>query len=199
MAKNNNLTDFFRDLADGIRQKENVPDTRKMNPQDFRDHINAFPSARQYRRYLAPLNQILTIAFNDSFMTETIDGVPLWVYYDERHGRQLFPVLNFSFSLETFLPGVEVTISDYTTDGVIATLSESSPLVTVPVVAFCNTSQNNRFDMPGIVVTAVSDSGGSGNVTVKMVCEWVTMGLPYNSAGDTPIFSAATMGGIVEK
>lgn len=37
MAKNNNLTDFLTDLADGIRAKKGM--TGKINPQNFRSEI----------------------------------------------------------------------------------------------------------------------------------------------------------------
>lgn len=199
MAKNNNLTDFVTDLANEIRYKANIPVSRKINPQDFAEHITDFPSTKQYKKYLEPLNQTHVIAINNSFMPETIEGVPLWVYYDESRQMQLFPVLYFTFTQETFIPGTYVEIREYTTDGTIDILSESKPAVTIPVVAFCNTSQNNRFDMPGLQVYVNQDtSTGSGSVQVKVECEWLTMGLPYNSDGDMPIFSAATMRGVIE-
>lgn len=39
MAKNNNLTDFLRDIADAIREKEGSSDL--INPQEFSDRIRA--------------------------------------------------------------------------------------------------------------------------------------------------------------
>jgi hypothetical protein len=39
MAKTNNLKDFLKDLADGIRAKKGI--TGDINPQDFRDEINS--------------------------------------------------------------------------------------------------------------------------------------------------------------
>ena len=44
MAKNNNLTDFLTDLADGIRAKKGTTGT--INPQNFRSEIESITTAK---------------------------------------------------------------------------------------------------------------------------------------------------------
>ena len=43
MAKNNNLTDFVTDIANHFRDKLGLPETVKINPQNFSDYIDAMP------------------------------------------------------------------------------------------------------------------------------------------------------------
>ena len=58
MAKNNNLTDFLKDLADGIRSKKGT--SGAINPQDFRTEIESIQTGTDTNDATATVENILT-------------------------------------------------------------------------------------------------------------------------------------------
>lgn len=198
MPKNNNLTDFVTDLANEIRAKENVPTTRKINPQDFSDHIAAFPAARGYKKYLTQLQTTLSATVNNpaNFFDITPSLIPQDVFFDATLNKQLYPVLIVTAEWIDPVATVEmIQVKDAYTDGVIAEMTVNNPIVTFPSVLFANLGSSKRCDTSTVLFQPINDPDATNEI--KITTEWLTMGLPYNSDGDIPIYSLATGKGVI--
>lgn len=198
MAKNNNLTDFVTDLANVIRAKENVPTTRKINPQDFSDHIAAFPTARGYKKYLTQLQTTLSATVNNpaNFFDITPSLIPQEVFFDATLNKQLYPVLIVTAEWIDPVATVEmIQVKDGYTDGIIAELTVNNPIVTFPSVLFANLGSSKRCDTSTVIFQPINDPDATNEI--KITTEWLTIGLPYNSDGDIPIYSLATGKGVI--
>lgn len=70
MAKNNNLTDFLVDLADGIYKAETGvttrPTTEKIDPQDFRSRVEAIPANTLTNNAVARANTTISVTADDT-------------------------------------------------------------------------------------------------------------------------------------
>lgn len=198
MAKNNNLSDFVTDLANEIRAKENVPTTRKINPQDFSDHIAAFPAARGYKKYLTQLQTTLSATVNNpaNFFDITPSLIPQEVFFDATLNKQLYPVLIVTAEWIDPVATVEmIQVKDGYTDGIIAELTVNNPIVTFPSVLFANLGSSKRCDTSIVIFQPINDPDATNEI--KITTEWLTIGLPYNSDGDIPIYSLATGKGVI--
>ena len=193
MAKNNNLTDFVRDLADGFREKLGRPSTEKINPQDFRDFIDHSPSIGSLTTGLETLNWTKTI-LNDAFEnvycpTDTFDD---GLYFDATTGTQRLPLIQFTLqALDPIGGDGEVRIFDDTTDATIGrfTSTENGDIKYIlPVFGNLDTPQKYPF-FPSFSInaTGIPEAG----VRIKMTAAWVQIGSP-----DYPsLLSGATMRG----
>ena len=76
MAKNNNLTDFLTDIADGIRAKKGTTGT--INPQNFRSEIASIDTAKPEQ------TKTVTITENGT-ITITPDSGKVLKHYKENY------------------------------------------------------------------------------------------------------------------
>lgn len=191
MAKNNNLTDFVRDLADGFREKLGWPSTDKINPQDFRDFIEHSPSVGTLTTGLESLNITKTIV-NDVEQIYPGSDIETSFYFDESTGTQLFPLIQFQITAIDALEGTEeIRVADDGTDGTIGTLTATNSTVTYILPIFADLKQPKKypcfpyFDLYGENIRAAG-------VRVKITAKWVQIG----STQYPMRLSGATMGGI---
>ena len=191
MAKNNNLTDFVRDLADGFREKLGWETTDKINPQDFRDFVEHSPSVGALTTGLESLNTTKTIV-NDVEQIYPEGDIETSYYFDESTGTQLFPLIRFQIMTIDALEGTEeIRVADDDTDATIGTLTATNSKVTYILPLFANLNQPEKypcfpyFDLYGSNIRA-------GGVHVKVTAKWVQIG----STQYPMRLSGATMGGI---
>ena len=193
MAKNNNLTDFVTDLANGFREKLGWETTDKINPQDFRDFIDHSPSAGTLAIGLEPLNWTKTL-LNDAFESVycPIDTIDVSLYYDASTGTQRLPLIQFTIkALDPIVGDGEVRIFDDTTDATIGhfTATENGVIKYIlPVFGNLDTPQKYP-SFPGFSLnaTGIPEAG----VRIKMTASWVQIG----STQYPMLLSCATMRG----
>lgn len=189
MAKNNNLTDFVRDLADGFREKLGWQSSDKINPQDFRDFIEHSPSVGTLTTGLETLNWTRNI-------TESVDeqiycpDLPKQIYFDESTGTPLLPLIRFQFTVLDPLVGDEriVFYDDLTMDTFVLLDATNTPGSHIlPVYA----SRENA-NAPGFTPFHISAFNiRAAGVRLKMTATWVQIG-----STQYPMFlSGATMRG----
>ena len=194
MAKNNNLTDFVTDLADGFREKLGWETTDKINPQDFRDFVEHSPSVGNLTDGLEPLNRTITILNNSyEYVYCPIETIDLSSYFDATTGTQRLPLIQFTLeALDPIEGDGEVRIYDDTTDATIGKFSAAETGVIKYILpVFGNLSTPQKYPtFPPFDFTAldIPDSG----VRIKMTAKWVQIG----STQYPMRLSGATMGGI---
>lgn len=190
MAKNNNLTDFVRDLADGFREKLGWQSTDKINPQDFRDFIDHSPSVGTLTTGLETLNWTKSIE-SDQVIVECPESIPKSFYYDVATGKQLLPLIQFVIeALDTLTEDEFIRVEDSTTYACIGTLTANKKEIRylLPVVAATETP-NLYPTFP--IFTITPDTIRAGGVRVKMSAAFVQIG-----SAQYPMFlSGATMRG----
>lgn len=194
MAKNNNLTDFVRDLADGFREKLGWQSTDKINPQDFRDFVAHSPSVGALTTGLEPLNWTKTILDNGYEQVSCpTDTFGLGLYFDESTGTQRLPLIQFTIQALDPIVGVDGEVIIYD-DALVATIgrfteTENGDIKYIlPVFGRLDTPQKEPF-FPSfsISATGIQEAG----VRLKMTAAWVQIGSPQY-----PMFlSGATMRG----
>lgn len=191
MAKNNNLTDFVRDLADGFREKLGWQTTDKINPQDFRDFINNSPSVGTLTTGLETLNWTKTIP-NTSFETVECPIIDSSLYFDTVTQKQLLPLIQFTIQALDVVEGDgEVRIYDDMTDATIGhfTATENGDIKYIlPVIGNVSTPQKYSY-FPSF---SISVYGAPVGFRLKMTATWVQIG----STQYPMRLSGATMGGI---
>lgn len=192
MAKNNNLTDFVRDLADGFREKLGWPSTDKINPQDFRDIIVHSPSVGSLTTGLESLNWTKTI-LNNKYENVYCpsDTIPLEVYFDATTGTQRLPLIQFTLeALDPIPVDSEVRVLDDTSDATIGYFTDETRVIKYILPVFGNlgtTQKYTLFPAFSISATGIPEAG----VRIKMTAKWVQMG-----STQYPMFlSGATMRG----
>lgn len=190
MAKNNNLTDFVRDLADGFREKLGWETTDKINPQDFRDFVDHSPSVGNLTEGLETLNWTKRIE-SDQLSVECPASIPKSYYYDEATGTQLLPLIQFTIeALDPLTQDEYIWVEDATTYACIGTLTENKSEIRyiLPVVAATETP-NHYPKFP--IFTITPNTISTGGVRVKMTAAFVQIG-----SSQYPMFlSGATMRG----
>lgn len=190
MAKNNNLTDFVRDLADGFREKLGWQSTDKINPQDFRDFIDHSPSVGTLTTELETLNWTKKIE-SDQLSVECPASIPKSFYYDVATGTQLLPLIQFVIeALDPLTEEEYIRVEDATTYACIGTLTANKSEIRyiLPVVAATETP-NLYPKFP--IFTITPDTIRTGGVRVKMTAAFVQIG-----SAQYPMFlSGATMRG----
>ena len=189
MAKNNNLTDFVRDLADGFREKLGLPSTDKINPQDFRDFIEHSPSVGALTAGLETLNWTRTITNTEEQIT--CPTLHKEFYFDESSGTPLLPLIRFKFTVLDPLEGDEdIRFYDESTVGTFVILNSTNSTGTYIVPVFAVRDKSDAADFPPFDMFA-SNIRSSG-VRLKMEASWVQIG----STQYPMRLSGATMGGI---
>ena len=189
MAKNNNLTDFVRDLADGFREKLGWLSTDKINPQDFRDYIDHSPSVGALTAGLETLNWTRTITDTEEEISCPL--LPEQYYFDESTGKPLMPLIRFQFTVIDPLEGDEVIrFSDEATLNTFVILNASNTTASyiLPVFAIMDESKASYF--PPFIMSATNIR--AAGVRLKMESTWVQIG----STQYPMRLSGATMGGI---
>ena len=189
MAKNNNLTDFVRDLADGFREKLGWPSTDKINPQDFRDFISHSPSFGALTTGLETLNWERTIQNIEERII--CPAMQEDLYFDNSTKTPLLPLIRFQFTVLDPLVGDEnIRFSDASTSGTIVILdsTNSTGAYIVSVFASRDLSNVSEFPMFDIFSSNIREAG----VRLKMTATWVQIG----STQYPMRLSGATMGGI---
>lgn len=190
MAKNNNLTDFVRDLADGFREKLGWRSTDKINPQDFRDFINNSPSVGALTTGLESLNWTKNIE-SDPIPVQCPSTIDKSFYYDIATGTQLLPLIRFDIvALDPLTEDEYIRVEDATTYALIGTLTENKSEIRyiLPVVAATETP---KYYPKFPIFTITPDTIRTGGVRVKMTASWVQIG-----SSQYPMFlSGATMRG----
>lgn len=193
MAKNNNLTDFVRDLADGFREKLGWPETDKINPQDFRSFVVNSPAVGTLKNGIESLNWTKKIQ-NDAFESVycPTDTIELESYFDSSTGTQRLPLIQFTIeSLDPIVGDGEVRIYDDISDATIGHFTAADTGVIKYILpVFANVSNPQKYPFfPSftIFVTGVPEAG----VRIKMEASWVQIGAP-----DYPmLLSGSTMRG----
>ena len=193
MAKNNNLTDFVTDIADGFREKGGYTGENKINPQNFRDYIENSPGLAGFSQFLGPLNWTKTLQNN---VNEEVDcpaeGIDVSRYYDAATGKQLLPLIQFTVhALDPITGEGEVRVYDYMTDAAIGRLNSTVTEMTYILPVFANldtTAKYAVFPSFGMIATDVPETG----VRVQMTAEWVLIGDPRSPV----VLSGATLKGI---
>lgn len=192
MAKNNNLTDFVRDLADGFREKLGWETTDKINPQDFRDFIDHSPSVGSLTYGLETLNWTKTLTFEDCITIDCPSNIDISMYYNVDTGTQLLPLIQFRFvALDPIAVPDNVFIEDDMTKAWIGTLSANKTEIRYILPVFAdegNESLSPTF--PPFSVYPVLMEAES--VRVQMTASWVQIG----STQYPMRLSGATMGGV---
>lgn len=192
MAKNNNLTDFVRDLADGFREKLGWQSTDKINPQDFRDFVEHSPSVGTLTTGLEALNWTKTIPDNGYESVVCPTEIDLALYFDTVTKKQLLPLIQFNIQALDVVEGDgEVRIFDDMTDATIGlfTATENGDIKYIlPVFGNMSTPQKYSF-FPSF---SISVYGAPAGFRVKMTATWVQIG----STQYPMRLSGATMGGI---
>lgn len=189
MAKNNNLTDFVRDLADGFREKLGWQTTDKINPQDFRDFIDHSPSVGSLTTGLETLNWTRTL--DEQVYIQCPSSLEKSLYYNVETGEQLLPLIQFRIvALDPIAEGDSVFIVDETTQGYIGSLSATKTEIRYILPVFAATNTPKLYPkFPTFSMTP--DLLNSGNVRVQMTATWVQIG-----STQYPMFlSGATMRG----
>lgn len=190
MAKNNNLTDFVTDLANGFREKLGWRSTDKINPQDFRDFINNSPSVGALTTGLESLNWTKNIE-SDQISVVCPSTIDKSYYYDVSTGTQLLPLIQFIIeALDPLTQDEYIRVEDATTYACIGTLTENKSEIRyiLPVVAATETPKlYPKFP----IFTITPDTIRTGGVRVKMTATFVQIG-----STQYPMFlSGATMRG----
>lgn len=189
MAKNNNLTDFVRDLADGFREKLGWQSTDKINPQDFRDFVDHSPSAGALTTGLETLNWTRTITDTDEQIT--CPFLPKQFYFDESTEKPLLPLIRFQFTVLDPLEGDEdIRFYDESTVGTFVILNSTNSTGTYIVPVYAVRDKSDAADFPPFDMFA-SNIRAAG-VRLKMEASWVQIG----STQYPMRLSCATMGGI---
>lgn len=189
MAKNNNLTDFVRDLADGFREKLGWQSTDKINPQDFRDFIDHSPSVGTLTVGLESLNWERTITDSEE-QQFTCPVLPIEIYFDESTGNPLLPLIRFQFTVLDPLGGDErIVFYDDSTIDTFVLLDATNTTGSHILAVYAGRENANAADFSSFHMTAYNIR--AGGVRVKMTASWVQIGSP-----DYPMFlSGATMRG----
>lgn len=191
MAKNNNLTDFVRDLADGFREKLGWPSTDKINPQDFRDFINNSPSVGALTMGLETLNWTKTLTQDERIIIECPSNIDRSLYYNVDTETQLLPLIQFRFvALDPIAVADNVFIEDNTKNAWIGTLSSTKNEVHYILPVFADEASENLTPVfpPFSVYPVLLDAQ---SVRVQMTAKWVQIG-----STQYPMFlSGATMRG----
>ena len=190
MAKNNNLTDFVRDLADGFREKLGWRSTDKINPQDFRDFIEHSPSVGALTEGLDTLNW--TRPLDEQVSIACPSTLEKSLYYNVDTATQLLPLIQFRIvALDPIAEGDSIFIVDEMTQGYIGTLSATKTEIRYILPVFAATETPNLY--PKFPIFSITpDLLNSGNVRVQMTAAWVQIG----STQFPMRLSGATMGGI---
>lgn len=188
MAKNNNLTDFVRDLADGIREKCGFDVSEKINPQDFRAFVDNSPAFGSITDGLESLNWERTIT--DIEEQITCPAMPKQHYFDESTETPRLPLIRFTFTVLDPLEGEEdIRFYDDATVNTFVILNEfnSTGSYILPVFAVRDEADAANFPPFDMKATNIRAAG----VRFKMEASWVQIGDPsrYN------ILSTATMRG----
>lgn len=191
MAKNNNLTDFVTDLADGFREKLGWETTDKINPQDFRDFIEHSPSVGTLTTGLESLNWTKTLQNGVNVDIDAPNELELSIYFDTETGTQLLPLIQFTIRLLDNLTGDgEVRVYDAMTDASIGRLTTIGSEAKYILPVFANLSTGAKyavFPTFGMIATDVPASG----VRVQLSSSLVQIGSPVYPM----ILSGATMRG----
>ena len=189
MAKNNNLTDFVRDLADGFREKLGWQSTDKINPQDFRDFIEHSPSVGALKEGLDTLNWTKTITDTEELIT--CPNLPNSLYLDESTETPLFPLIRFQFTVLDPLAGdEEIRFYDDATFNPCVILNSTTSTGTYILPVFTVMDRPFSPDFPPFYMGATNIR--AAGVRLKMEATWVQIG----STQDPMRLSCATMGGI---
>ena len=189
MAKNNNLTDFVRDLADGFREKLGWQSTDKINPQDFRDFVAHSPSVGTLTNGLETLNWTRTITDTEEEISCPV--LPEYYYLDELSGKSLMPLICFQFTVLDQLDGDEVIrFSDEATLNPFVILNASNTTGTCILPVFAIRNESNAAYFPPFIMSAANIR--AAGVRLKMTAAWVQIG----STQYPMRLSCATMGGI---
>lgn len=145
MAKNNNLTDFLTDIADGIRAKKGTTGT--INPQNFRSEIASIETAKPEQTKTVTITENGTITIiPDSGKVLTAVTVTTNVQADK-------PTLN---APAIALSGSNITITDNLNGNFVTsyTLYNGSTVIT--------TTTSKTIDLSTYITTA-----GTYTLTVK--------------------------------
>ena len=191
MSKNNNLTDFVRDLADGFREKLGWQSTDKINPQDFRDFIGHSPSAGTLTTGLETLNWTKNIE-SDQISVECPSTLDKSFYYDVATGTQLLPLIQFVIeALDPLTEEEYIRVEDVTTYACIGTLTANKSEIRYILPVFAGTETPNLY--PSFPIFSITpDTIRTGGVRIKMTATWAQIG----STQYPMRLSGATMGGI---
>lgn len=145
MAKNNNLTDFLTDLADGIRAKKGTTGT--INPQNFRSEIASIETAKPEQ------TKTVTITENGTITITPDSGKVLTAVTVTTNVQAEKPTLN---APAIALSGSTITITDNLNGNFVTsyTLYNGSTVIT--------TTTSKTIDLSTYVTTA-----GTYTLTVK--------------------------------
>lgn len=189
MAKNNNLTDFVTDLADGFREKLGWQTTDKINPQDFRDFIVHSPSVGTITTGLESLNW--TKNFETDEFTVNCPKIETSLYYEETTDTQQLPLVCFTITaVDSLTDGEEIVLGDSQTAARIGSLTATKSLLQYILPVFGNYDDNNSATFAPFFLYPINVR--TGGVRVKMTAAWVQIG----STQYPMRLSGATMGGI---
>lgn len=188
MAKNNNLTDFVRDLADGFREKLGWPSRDKINPQDFRDFIDNSPSVGTLTTGLESLNWERTITHDDEQIYCPV--LPKEIYFDESTKTPLLPLIRFQFTVLDPLESDErIVFYDDAVMDTFVLLDATNTTGSYILPVFAGLENANIANFTPIHMTAINIR--AAGVRLKMEASWVQIG-----SAQYPMFlSAATMRG----
>ena len=193
MAKNDNLTDFVTDIADGFREKGGYTEENKIDPQNFRDYIENSPGLAGFSQFLGPLNWTKTLQNN---VNEEVycpaEGIDVSRYYDAATGKQLLPLIQFTVHVLDPLTGEgEVRVYDVMTDAAIGRLNSAVTEATYILPVFANLDTPGKyavFPTFGMIAT----DGPTTGVRVQLTAEWVLIGDPRSPV----VLSGSTLKGI---
>lgn len=192
MAKNNNLTDFVRDLADGFREKLGWESTDKINPQDFRDFVEHSPAAGNLIYGLETLNWTKTLLNNQYETVLCPSELDVNYYFDATTATQRLPLIQFTVqALDPIVGDGEIRIFDDMSNTRIGSISANNTGVVkyvLPVIADISTTQKTAY-FPSF--SMVGKGNSEAGVRVKMTASFVQIG----SAQYPMILSCSTMRG----
>ena len=126
MAKNNNLTDFVTDIANHFRDKLGLPESKKINPQNFSDYIDAMPHLVDISEQFPELAENMTNGDADV----TFDFPANFPWAALPNGESFLPVVVFhavlSYQFSEVVPGFSGSFGIFDT-GYQTTITEMSP------------------------------------------------------------------------
>lgn len=207
MAKNNNLTDFVRDLADGFREKTGTATEWKINPQNFSEWLTSIPATRSFRKFLNSLQMSnIQIPAGSNYAYEPVSNLTNDVPQElvVNGDMPLYPVIRLDITLADNLPdGDYVSITDavspeYGSLPLLGKLSRQGDTYSHYILLLPNMADTGKKTLTfAPVYIKHEDPVGSAinNAVVNISAEWVTMGLA--PSGNYSVLSLRTGKGVI--